>query len=33
MSLDDFIITCFFLIDELIPSVTKGKRLRERGLE
>jgi len=30
MSLDDCMITCFCLIDELIPSVTKGKRLRER---
>jgi hypothetical protein len=31
MSLDDFIITCFCLIDEMLPSVTKGKPLRERG--
>jgi hypothetical protein len=31
MNLDDFILTCFCLIDELAPSVTKGKRLRERG--
>ncbi|HEY7419885.1 MAG TPA: IS982 family transposase [Ktedonobacteraceae bacterium] len=31
MSLDDFIITCFCLIDELMPEVTKGKRLRTRG--
>jgi hypothetical protein len=31
MSLDDFIITCFCLIDEMIPYTTKGKRLRERG--
>ncbi len=31
MSLDDFIITCFCLIDEMIPSVTQGKRLRKRG--
>jgi hypothetical protein len=31
MNLDDCIITCFCLIDELLPSVTKGKRLRERG--
>lgn len=31
MNLDDFIITCFCLIDELLPTVTKGKRLRERG--
>ena len=31
MSLDDFIITCFCLIDEMLPVATKGKRLRERG--
>ena len=31
MNLDDFIITCFCLIDEMLPVVTKGKRLRERG--
>src|SRR5258708_13115955 len=31
MNLDDFIITCFCLIDEMLPSVTQGKRLRERG--
>ena len=31
MNLDDFIITCFCTIDEIVPSVTKGKRLRERG--
>ena len=31
MSLDDFIITCFCTIDEIVPSVTQGKRLRERG--
>jgi hypothetical protein len=31
MNLDDCIIACFCLIDELLPSVTKGKRLRERG--
>ena len=31
MSLDDFIIRCFCLIDEMVPSVTKGKPLRERG--
>jgi Transposase DDE domain len=31
MNLDDFIITCFCLIDELLPTVTKGKRLRARG--
>ena len=31
MNLDDFIITCFVLIDEMVATVTKGKRLRERG--
>ena len=31
MNLDDFIITCFCMIDELLPVVTQGKRLRERG--
>ncbi len=31
MNLNDFIITCFCLIDEMMPVVTKGKRLRERG--
>ena len=31
MNLDDFIITCFCLLDELVPQATKGKRLRERG--
>ena len=31
MNLDDLIITCFVLIDEMVPTVTKGKRLRERG--
>jgi hypothetical protein len=31
MNLDDFIITCFCTIDEMLPMVTKGKRLRERG--
>ncbi len=30
MNLDDFIITCFCMIDEMLPTVTKGKRLRER---
>ncbi|HEY7417608.1 MAG TPA: transposase [Ktedonobacteraceae bacterium] len=33
MSLDDFIITCFCVIDELVPEITKGKRLRTRGAE
>ena len=31
MNLDDFIITCFCLVDEMLLVVTKGKRLRERG--
>ncbi len=31
MNLDDFIIACFCLIDDLLPTVTGGKRLRQRG--
>lgn len=31
MSLDDFIITCFCLIDEMLPQVTGGKRVRQHG--
>ena len=31
MNLDDFIITCFCLLDEMLPAATKGKRLRQRG--
>ena len=31
MNLDDFSITCFCMIDELLPIGTKGARLRERG--
>lgn len=31
MSLDDFIITCFCLIDEMLPCLTGGKSVRERG--
>ncbi len=31
MNLDDFIITCYCLIDEMVPLVTKGKRVRQRG--
>ena len=31
MNLDDFIITCFCLIDEMLPQATQGKRLRQRG--
>ena len=32
MNLDDFIITCFCTIDEPLPIVTQGTRLRKRGL-
>jgi hypothetical protein len=31
MNLDEFIITCFCLIDEMIPMITKDQRLRARG--
>ncbi len=31
MNLDEFIIIFFCLIDELLPTETKGKRLRARG--
>ncbi len=31
MNLDDLILTCFCLLDEMLPTATKGKRLRERG--
>lgn len=31
MNLDEFIITCFYWIDEMLPTVIKGQRLRERG--
>jgi hypothetical protein len=31
MSLDDFIITCFCWIDDTLPSVTEGKKLRPAG--
>jgi hypothetical protein len=31
MKLDDFIITCFCTIDEMLPAATKSKRLRQRG--
>lgn len=31
MNLDDFIITCFCLIDEMMPMVIKERRLRARG--
>ena len=33
MSLDDFIIACFCLIDDALPTILKGKRLRSRGPE
>lgn len=31
MNLDDFIITCFCVIDEMIPMMVKDQRLRARG--
>jgi hypothetical protein len=31
MNLDGCIITCFCTIDELLPIITQGKHLRERG--
>lgn len=31
MNLDDFIITCFCRIDEMMPMITQGQRLRQRG--
>ena len=31
MNLDDFIITCFCVIDEMLPRATKGQRLRQHG--
>lgn len=31
MNLDDFIITCFCLIDEMMPMIIKGQQLRARG--
>jgi hypothetical protein len=31
MNLDECIITCFVLIDEMLPAATKGSRLRQRG--
>ncbi len=33
MNLDDFIITCFCLIDEMVPMILKDQRLRARGPE
>ena len=31
MNLDDFIITCFCWIDEMMPTITHGQKLRQRG--
>ena len=31
MNLDDFIITCFCVIDEMMPMIHKDQRLRARG--
>ena len=31
MNLDDFIITCFCLIDEMMPMIVKDQRLRAKG--
>ena len=31
MDLDDFIITVLCVVDEAIPAVLNGQRLRERG--
>lgn len=31
MNLDDFIIPCFCVIDEMLPMITKDQRLRARG--
>jgi hypothetical protein len=31
MGLDDFIITCVCLIDEALPTIIGGKRLRQAG--
>src|SRR5437879_850011 len=31
MDLDDFIIAVFCLVDEAVPRVTEGRRLRQRG--
>ncbi len=31
MNLDDVIITCFCLIDEMMPMMIKDQRLRTRG--
>jgi hypothetical protein len=31
MNLDEFIITCFCWIDDMLPVITQGQRLRQRG--
>ena len=31
MNLDDFSITCFCLIDEMMPMIVKDQRLRAKG--
>jgi hypothetical protein len=31
MNLDDFILTCFCAIDEMVPMISHGHRLRQRG--
>lgn len=31
MNLDDFIITCFCWIDDMLPTITKGQKLRQAG--
>lgn len=31
MNLDDFSITCFCWIEEMMPTITHGQRLRQRG--
>ncbi len=31
MNLDDYIITCFCWIDEMMPAITHSQRLRQRG--
>src|SRR5579885_2797153 len=33
MSLDDFILTCFCLLDDALPLIPNGKRLRQAGPE
>ncbi len=31
MNLHDCMIPCLYVIDEMVPTVTKGKRVRARG--